>query len=640
MPKIVHVVGARPNFMKIAPVMKAIGRAGFADQVLVHTGQHYDFAMSGVFFEELGLPPPDRHLDVGSGSHAEQTAKVLVGFEEVCLRELPDLVVVAGDVNSTLAAAIDAAKLHVPCAHVEAGLRSFDPRMPEEVNRIVTDRLCEILLTPSPDADENLRREGVPAERIHRVGNVMIDTLLEQLPRARATGVLARLGLSPGRYAVLTLHRPGNVDDPEVLRGLLRAIDAIQARLPVVFPVHPRTRKCLAALGVDDVRAWKPGVLACEPLGYLDFLGLTSQAALVLTDSGGLQEETTALGVPCLTLRETTERPITTTEGTNVVVGVHPDRIVAEAWRALERPAGAARAPALWDGHAGERVAGVLRDWLGRRGAAASVRGERAPPPRISFVVPTLNQAPFLRRCLDGCLAQGGASSEIVVVDGLSTDGTQDILASYGDRIRWTSARDTGQGQAVNRGVALARGEIIAWINSDDCYEGTDAIAAVVAAFDEDPALELVYGDAMVVDAEGAPIRMYRNRTFERAEDLLVSPIGPPQPATFFRRSLFQRVGGLREDLHWALDYDLMLRLFAGARRTRRLPRTLARMTFHAGAKSIRGMRAQIEEVARLKRAHARSLRIDPSQWIRLGWGLAGLYAYWAVVRLGLRRAA
>jgi UDP-N-acetylglucosamine 2-epimerase (non-hydrolysing) len=346
--------------MKIAPVMRAIDRLGFADQRLVHTGQHYDVAMSDVFFSDLGMPVPDIHLGVGSGSHAEQTAKVLVGFEGVCHQERPDLVVVAGDVNSTLACAIDCAKLRVPCAHVEAGLRSFDLEMPEEVNRIVTDRLCEILLTPSPDGDENLLREGTDPSRIFRVGNVMIDTLLAHLPRARSSGSLARLGVEPGHYAVLTLHRPSNVDDPVVLGGLLDALCAIRAELPIVFPVHPRTRKRLQEFGLE---ARSRALHLCEPLGYLDFLGLTSQARLVLTDSGGLQEETTALGIPCLTLRENTERPVTVSEGTNVLVGVDPVRILAEAKRALSDPGRAGRVPALWDGHASERIAEVLRTW-------------------------------------------------------------------------------------------------------------------------------------------------------------------------------------------------------------------------------------------------------------------------------------
>jgi UDP-N-acetylglucosamine 2-epimerase (non-hydrolysing) len=359
--KILHVVGARPNYPKIAPVMKAIGRAGFAQQKLLHTGQHYDFQMSDVFFKDLGMPMPDIHLGVGSGSHAEQTAKVMLAFEKVCLEERPDLVVVAGDVNSTLACAVDCAKLVIPCAHVEAGLRSFDMTMPEEVNRIVTDRLCAYLFTPSADGDENLRREGTPSERIHPVGNVMIDTLLEHLPRARTAGAPERLGLTPGRYAVLTLHRPSNVDDPRILGGLLDALERIQSEIPVAFPIHPRTRKQLEASGLGGRVARMSGLRLCDPLGYLEFLGLTSQAKLVLTDSGGLQEETTALGIPCITLRESTERPVTVSEGTNTVVGVSPERILAEAWRALRGQGKAGHTPRLWDGKASERIAEVLR---------------------------------------------------------------------------------------------------------------------------------------------------------------------------------------------------------------------------------------------------------------------------------------
>jgi len=358
--KILHVVAARPNFMKVAPVMRAVARAGFAEQLLVHTGQHYDPSMSDVFFTDLGMAPPDVHLGVGSGSHGEQTGKVMIAFEKVCLEHRPDLVLVAGDVNSTLACAIDAAKLRIPCAHLEAGLRSFDMAMPEEVNRILVDRIADLLLTPSSDADENLRREGTAEGRIFRVGNVMIDTLRSNLEAARATATPRRLGVE-GRYAVLTLHRPSNVDDPKTLGRILGALDPIQARLPVVFPIHPRTRKQLAAFGLGAQVERMQGLRLCEPLGYLEFLGLTSGAALVLTDSGGLQEETTALGVPCLTLRENTERPVTVTEGTNTVVGTDPARIVAEAEAALAGRGKAGRVPALWDGRTSERVTEVLR---------------------------------------------------------------------------------------------------------------------------------------------------------------------------------------------------------------------------------------------------------------------------------------
>jgi len=366
--KIVHVVGARPNFMKIAPVMKAIEAAGFAEQRLVHTGQHYDTSMSDVFFTDLGLPRPDIFLGVGSGSHAEQTAKVLVGFEKVCLEEKPDLVVVAGDVNSTLAAALVAAKLLIPVAHVEAGLRSRDMTMPEEVNRILVDRISDLLLTPSPDGDENLLAEGTPKERIHLVGNVMIDSLFSHLEHARGLQVPEKMGLPPGGYAVLTLHRASNVDDRSILEGLLGAIERIQQQLPLVFPIHPRTRKQIDAFGFGGrVEAMK-NVKLCEPLGYLEFLGLTSQAKLVLTDSGGLQEETTALGIPCLTLRENTERPVTVTEGTNTVVGTDPATIVREAEAALAGKGKAGRTPKLWDGKAGERIAEVIRRFAAQRG--------------------------------------------------------------------------------------------------------------------------------------------------------------------------------------------------------------------------------------------------------------------------------
>jgi len=360
--KILHVVGARPNFMKIAPIMHAMSR--YPDrlaQILVHTGQHYDDEMSQVFFDDLGLPQPDVYLGVGSGSHAEQTAKVMLAFEPVLKEQKPDLVLVVGDVNSTLACALVCAKMDVPVAHVEAGLRSFDRTMPEEINRVLTDQIADLLFTTERDADENLRREGVTEEKIHFVGNVMIDTLLRHKERALALDVLGEYGLQPQGYALLTLHRPSNVDVPEVLSGILDALAEIQARLPILFPAHPRTVRRVREFGFEARLAAMPYLRVTEPLGYLEFLNLMANARLVLTDSGGIQEETTILGVPCLTLRENTERPVTVTQGTNTVVGSDPQRIVAEALAILDGKGKAGRVPELWDGKAAERIVAILR---------------------------------------------------------------------------------------------------------------------------------------------------------------------------------------------------------------------------------------------------------------------------------------
>lgn len=350
----VCVAGARPNFVKIKPVLDALEGRG-AETVLVHTGQHYDHALDGAFFDDLGIRAPDRHLEIGSASHAVQTAKVLTAMEALLAEVRPDCVVVVGDVNSTLAASLAAAKSPAVLAHVEAGLRSRDWGMPEEVNRVVTDRISDVLLAPSPDGVANLRAEGCPAARIHLVGNVMVDSLLASLPRAHSRPVLADLGLESGAYGVITLHRPSNVDDASDLAGLLAVLGEVASRCPLVFPVHPRTRARLDAASIPA------GIHVIDPVGYLDFVALEARAAIVLTDSGGVQEETTVLGVPCLTLRTTTERPITVDEGTNVVVGTDPAAILAAAERALDGMV-PARRPALWDGKAGERIAAVLCD--------------------------------------------------------------------------------------------------------------------------------------------------------------------------------------------------------------------------------------------------------------------------------------
>jgi UDP-N-acetylglucosamine 2-epimerase (non-hydrolysing) len=359
--KILCIAGARPNFMKIAPIMDALGRFPevFAPTI-VHTGQHYDDKLSKVFFEELGIPRPEVNLNVGSGTHAQQTAAVMAAFEPVLVERAADMVLVVGDVNSTIACALVACKLGVPVAHVEAGLRSFDRSMPEEINRILTDQISDLLFTTEAGAEDHLRREGVDPAKVHFVGNVMIDTLLAHRERARALNVPAKLGLQPGAYGLMTLHRPSNVDDTTVFEGLITAISTISEDVPLVFPVHPRTRP-IVTRSVEANRLVEAGRLRLiDPLGYLEFLGLMEQSRVVLTDSGGVQEETTILGVPCLTLRENTERPVTITHGTNQLVGTNPAKIVA-AWRASKTRPPTSVTPPLWDGRAAERIVDVLK---------------------------------------------------------------------------------------------------------------------------------------------------------------------------------------------------------------------------------------------------------------------------------------
>ena len=356
---VLHVVGARPNFMKAAPVLRALSGRHGVRQSLVHTGQHYDSNMSDVFFTQLSIPAPDVNLEVGSGSHARQTAEIMSRIEPVLLERRPDVVLVYGDVNSTVAAALVCSKLLIRVAHVEAGLRSFDRSMPEEVNRIVTDRLADLLFTPSEDGDRNLQAEGVETEKIHLVGNVMIDSLVRLLPAAIAA---PRVGL-PDRYALVTLHRPSNVDDNATLKKIIDALLEVNGQLDVVFPVHPRTRQRLSTLGSNFTK-----LHLLEPLPYIEFLALQSRAKVVITDSGGIQEETTYMGVPCLTVRSNTERPITVELGTNILVGQNPEDLRCELAKILEGKGKAGTIPPLWDGHAGERIADVLCKLAGRSG--------------------------------------------------------------------------------------------------------------------------------------------------------------------------------------------------------------------------------------------------------------------------------
>jgi UDP-N-acetylglucosamine 2-epimerase (non-hydrolysing) len=349
--KILHVIGARPNFMKVAPVHAALAARNGVHQILVHTGQHYDDAMSDIFFRQLGIPNPDYNLNVGSASHARQTADVMVRLEPVVLDTKPDIVLVYGDVNSTVAAALVCSKLLISLGHVEAGLRSFDRTMPEEINRVLTDRVADYLFTPSADGNENLVHEGIPPEKIHLVGNVMIDTLLRLLPHVGPDKYAEK------SYALITLHRPSNVDDPSELKKILVSLNEIASEIDIIFPVHPRTREVI--LKLKDVK-FAPKFCLVDPVGYVEFLGLQHKAAFVITDSGGIQEETTFLGIPCLTVRENTERPVTVSMGSNVLIGKDMNRLKMEARKILSGDFKKSSIPPLWDGKAGERIAAIL----------------------------------------------------------------------------------------------------------------------------------------------------------------------------------------------------------------------------------------------------------------------------------------
>ena len=364
MPTLYLVAGARPNFMKIAPIVRALTAHGGLDYKIIHTGQHYDREMNDVFFEELGIPAPDVFMGAGGGSHAQQTAKIMTAFEELCEAGRPDAVLVVGDVNSTLACSIVAKKLHIPVAHVEAGLRSGDLSMPEEINRLVTDSISDWFFVTEPSGVAHLRREGKPDSAIHHVGHVMVDNLLYQAEKLASAGAefeTSGYKRRHPRYGVVTLHRPSNVDDPDMMARIGGALKEIAAELPLIFPVHPRTRTNLVRFGIE----LGPNIELVGPQAYMAFLDLWKDAVVVLTDSGGLQEETTALGVPCITIRENTERPITVEEGTNVLAGTDPARIVAEARGIMRGKGKAGRRPSLWDGRAAERIVDILARELG-----------------------------------------------------------------------------------------------------------------------------------------------------------------------------------------------------------------------------------------------------------------------------------
>lgn len=360
MKKIHLIVGARPNFMKMAPLYKEFAKYPEDFEVkLIHTGQHYDERMSKFFFDDLQMPVPDEYLEVGSGTHGQQTAKIMERYEEVLLKNRPNLVIVAGDVNSTAACAIDAVKLHIPVAHLEAGLRSFARTMPEEINRILTDAISDYLLTPSPDADENLLNEGVPGEKIFFVGNIMIDSLVQYKEKAKASNILQKSGLNQN-FALITLHRPSNVDTEKGLLIILNAFEEISKSIKLVFPIHPRTTKQIAAFGLEDKVKKMKNLLLTPPIGYYDFLKLQMEAKFILTDSGGIQEESTYFGVPCLTLRPQTERPITVIEGTNKLVKLETEDIIKEAKVILSGNIKKGNIPKYWDGKTAERIVDIF----------------------------------------------------------------------------------------------------------------------------------------------------------------------------------------------------------------------------------------------------------------------------------------
>lgn len=367
--KIINVVGARPNFMKMAPLIEEMEKYNEITSVLVHTGQHYDENMSKIIFNNLGLPKPDVYLEIGSDTHAKQTAKIMAKFEDVLIKEKPDFVIVVGDVNSTIACALTAVKMHIPVAHIEAGLRSYDREMPEEINRVLTDSISEYLFITEKSARENLLNEGISENKIYFVGNVMIDTLLKNKKKANDSDILEKLNIKPKEYALLTLHRPSNVDNEEVFSGIMEALEEIQKHIKIIYPAHPRTRQKIKKFGFIDQYKFlsEDNFIMIEPAGYLEFIKLMSEARIVLTDSGGIQEETTVLGVPCITIRENTERPVTVTDGTNIIVGTKKEKIIQETKKILNEYNNLTKIPEKWDGFTADRIIKILVEHFKRK---------------------------------------------------------------------------------------------------------------------------------------------------------------------------------------------------------------------------------------------------------------------------------
>ena len=609
--------------------MREMSRRGDFEQVLIHTGQHYDRNMSDVLFKDLGLPTPDEFLGVGSGSHAEQTARVLLAFEPTLLKYRPDWVVVVGDVNSTLACSLVAAKCGFPVAHVEAGLRSGDRTMPEEINRVLTDQISDLLLTPSPDADENLVREGISPTKIRRVGNVMIDTLIRLLPDAMRRSIVDDLGLRRESYVLATLHRPSNVDDPEVLLELLEGLDRIGRTQPVIFPVHPRTRKRIDASGW---RGDNGNIHFVEPLGYLDCLALMQSAKAVVTDSGGMQEETSYLGVPCVTVRPNTERPVTITSGTNRLSESTYDALVQAFSDLVAQPPCGPCSVDLWDGKAAGRIVDELQRWSSLQHCTVQTQksdvkllmSKDLPPqsvsaketsvglPLVTVVMPTYNRANLLPRAVNSVLTQTHANLELILVNDGSSDDTREVieeLAAKDSRVRAIHKPNGGVASALNSGFDQAGGKYVTW-SSDDNYYHPNAIELMVCYLETHPHLKFVYTDVREVDEKGNLLGIFQ--------------AGPPEDlrkhcnirgCLLYSREVMAIVGSY--DPRWprCQDYDFWLRAQASQVQMGYIPESPYDYTVQSESMSGDHV-AHVLEHTRLLESHADSAKDRRAAWV------------------------